>query len=397
MVTQPSPAPPERTLRSRAIGVLTLQALVSVSSLLQILVFTPILRAGDFDAYAVWITTLLFIAGLAQAAGGERVLVGRRSYVEGRGATLVVAIAATVVLVATGVVLWSPALALAGLSVAPLLLWDYERLVRGQPDPWSLLWRDGAVLVLQLGCTLTAAQFHTSLWLVLVWWGTGGLAWWLLVGRMAEGRLRLGAALTDLRGDLPENWPLLADTVLAGAPLLIALSLLHSYGADGEASQARLCVSLLAPITILALTARRLVFARAGQGRMTARVVRLWIVVVLLVCLLAVALLSLPRASWFQGVVPLLQPLSLVAMTGFVLDRSARLAATLPGSMLRAGGRTGPVVVSRALSLLVGLVVLALLWPISSAASAGLVAGAASAAFLVMATAVAWRGVRGQP
>ena len=52
MVTQPSPAPPERTLRSRAIGVLTLQALVSVSSLLQILVFTPILRAGDFDAYA---------------------------------------------------------------------------------------------------------------------------------------------------------------------------------------------------------------------------------------------------------------------------------------------------------------------------------------------------------
>ena len=136
--------------------------------------------------------------------------------------------------------------------------------------------------------------------------------------------------------DTRESVPLLVDSVLAGLPMVVFLALARAQGSEGDASAARMALTILGPVSVLGIAGRRLVYARAAGGSFGARFATLWAGVVAAVVVLCAGLLVLTRTPLYPWAFPGFEALSWVAIIGFALNHGAFFATFLSNATLRA-------------------------------------------------------------
>lgn len=367
----------------RASGAVLLQAAASVSTVLQMTVFAVVLSRTAFDDYSVWITSSAFLIGLGQAVGVERVMIGKRSFDAGLSSASFLGIG--IALAQLGVAVWLQSLPLALCSVATTAYtaWDYMRFARGPEEATWFFKRDLAILSSQLVGVVGAALVGLpSSWLPAVWWGVGLVFWLGFARTVARGvgrGVRLGARV--LWADRRESAPLLLDAALAGVPLVLALSLVHAQAAAGEASEARMALTLLGPVTVLGLAARRLVYTQAATSRLDRRGQLVFVGVVVGVFVVCFGLLALTRTPLYGWVLPGFVGLSWLGVLGFATNHGSLMAVVLPAAYLRADARTRAIGLARVLSTLAGLGVIWYLAPLDSAADVAWSVAAGSLAY----------------
>lgn len=341
------------------------QALNSATTVAQMALFAIVLPRGDFDDYAVWVTSNMFLVGLGQAIGTDRVVIGRRSAADGARSALVIAL--VVMLAQLGVSLWlqNPALMVCSVAVFAYTTYDFQRFVRCFDEAARFLRYDLTVLALQVVVTLGVWAFvDDSPWLVLGWWVVGAPVWLFLSGRESGG---LRSGLRVLRADLRESLPLLADAALAGVPLVVGLALVRAQGAEGDASAARMAFTILGPITVLGISARRMVYQRTASGPVSARFAAQWTVVVVVTFFGCAALLSLTRTPLYPWAFPGFLGLTWWAILGFSTNHAAMFSTLLPAATLRAEQRSLQVGIARVVATLAAAVAALFLLPFDAA------------------------------
>jgi hypothetical protein len=361
--------------------VVLVQALSSAGTVAQMAMFAIVLPRGDFDDYAVWVTCNMFLVGLGQAIGTDRVIIGRRSEADGVRSARVIAAAVVLVQLGVAIALQNAALVVCSLAVLVYTTYDFQRFVRCFDEASRFLRLDLAVLAAQVVVTIgTWAVVGDSPWLVLGWWVVGAPVWLLVSGR-DDGGLRAG--LRVLRDDLRECLPLLGDAALAGVPLVVALALLRAQGAEGDASAARMAFTILGPITVLGISARRMVYQRIAQGPLSAGFALRWTVVVVVTFVGCAALLSLTRTPLYPWAFPGFLGLTWWAIVGFSTNHAAMFSTLLPAATLRAEQRSLQVGVARVAATLAAGGVGAFLLPFDAAADVAWCVAAGSIAYAV--------------
>ncbi len=111
----------------------------------------------------------------------------------------------------------------------------------------------------------------------MAWWGAAAPLWFAF-GSGHPAKLRTGVRV--LVADLRESTPLLADSILAGLPMVAFLALARAQGSEGDASAARMALTILGPVSVLGMAGRRLVYQRASSGSFGARFTTMWSAVV---------------------------------------------------------------------------------------------------------------------
>ncbi|MBF4162532.1 hypothetical protein [Nocardioides acrostichi] len=374
-----APTPAKRAGKSA--GVIAVQGLNSINTVIQMALFALTLPRTDFDDYAVWVTSGMFMIGLGQAIGTERVVIGRRSFDDGTSTSGVIALAVCAVQVGVSLALGSPALVIASLAFAPYAAYDFQRFTRCYDEAKRFLRVDLSVLVVECVAVLALwATLGRHAWLAVVWWVLGVLPWSRLAGREV---LRLRRGVRVLRDDLHQCLPLLMDAALAGVPLVVALALARAQGDVGDASAARMAFTILGPVTVLGLSARRLVYAEVAKGPLSARFTAVWggiCVATLVACALLLSLTRTPLYPWaFPGFVGL----SWVAILGFAVNHAAMFSTLLPAASLRAEQRAREVGISRVIATGSAVVVGVLVLPFDSPADVAWCVAAGSIGYTV--------------
>ncbi|CAB4718421.1 MAG: hypothetical protein F2667_09600 [Actinobacteria bacterium] len=365
-----------------SLGVVLVQALNSLSTVVQMVLFAILLPREAFDDYAVWITCAMFGLGMAQGIGSDRVLIGSRTAKDGGASALV--LAGAVLVGQLGVSLWLGSWELVACSAAVGLwaIWDYLRVVQGFEEATRFLARDLGVLVLQVASVSIAALAgldHRSL--VLVWWGIAAVGYAVFLASTPVVRTaRLTAGARVVWGDRRESLPLLFDAALGGFPLVLALALIRSQGDPGDASAARMAFTLLGPVTVLGLAARRIVYSARAAGGFSAATRAKFAAAVLLTFAVCVAILAMTRTPLYPLILDGFEGLSWFAILGFAVTYAALMAAMLPAANLRADRRTTEVGLARAASTGVALAYMVVVTPFDSVAVVAWSVAAASLA-----------------
>ena len=338
---------------SRSVGVVTVQGLKSISTVVQMALFAMTLPRGVFDDYAVWFTGMMFVVGLGQAVSTERVIIGLRTFPAGVASAKVLALTVGCVQLAAAAALSSVPLAVASLAVIVYFAYDFQRLTRCFDEAVRFLRADLAALSVQCIAVLALWQLYgRSAWLVVAWWGIGALVWMWFVGR--TGTLRDG--LRVLRDDARDCLPLLVDSALAGVPLVLALTLANAQGEVGDASAARMAYTILGPVTVMSMSARRLIYQEVASGPLSRRFALIWSGLCALGFVVCVGLLSLTRTPLYPWAFPGFEGLTWVAIMGFAVGQTAVFATLLPAASLRADRRTIRIGAVRLVSTLVAVV-----------------------------------------
>lgn len=357
------PAAPRRR-GSKSLGVVLVQGLNSVTTVVQMALFAIVLPRAEFDDYAVWVTSSMFLVGLAQAVGTERVVIGQRRREDGTESARVLALLVAVAQLGVSLALQNPALVACSVASYVFVTYDFQRFVRCYDEARLFLRRDLLVLGLQLAAVLLVwAVVGDRGWLVVCWWGVGLIVWGML-GHAFGGYLRDGVRV--LRDDARECLPLLADAALAGVPLVAALALARAQGAEGDASAARMAFTILGPITVLGMSARRVVYQRVGSGSLSPRFTVVWTGVVVATFVVCAALLTLTRTPLYPWAFPGFTGLAWVAIVGFAINHAAMFSTLLPAASLRAERRSFQVGTARVLATAAAVVAGALLLPFDS-------------------------------
>lgn len=365
-------------------GAVLLQAAASISTLVQMVLFAIVLGRQDFDDYSVWITVTAFLVGLGQAVGVERVLIGRRTFAQGLASARILGVVIALLQLAVSVALGNLPLAFCSLAVLAYVAWDFARFGSDVADSMTYFKRDLVVLGLQVA--LVAGLSFTALdasWLTAVWWGSGAVLWLWFAASLGWSGVSVGAGLRSLWEDRREASPLLIDAALAGVPLVVALALARAQGSAGDASEARLALTLLGPVTVLGLAARRLVYRRASSGRLDTQGHVLFAASVVVVFVTCFTLLALTRTPLYSLVLPAFVGLSWAAILGFATNHGSLMAVMLPAAYLRADGRSVAIGVSRLLSTVAGLGVALWIAPFDSPADVAWSVAAGSIAYMV--------------
>jgi|GEM_PF-2836452 len=363
----------------RGLGVVLVQALNSATTVAQMAMFAVVLPRGDFDDYAVWITSNMFLVGLGQAIGTDRVIIGRRTEADGVRSAQVIALAVMLAQLGVAVALDNPALMVCSVAVFCYTTYDFQRFVRCFDEASRFLRYDLAVLAAQVVVTVGVwALVGDSAWLVLGWWVVGAPAWLVLSGRESGG---VRAGLQVLRADLRECLPLLGDAALAGVPLVVALALVRAQGAEGDASAARMAFTILGPITVLGISARRMVYQRTASGPLSAGFALKWAVVVVVTFFGCAALLSLTRTPLYPWAFPGFLGLTWWAILGFSTNHAAMFSTLLPAASLRAEQRSLQVGIARVLATVSAAGVGVFLLPFDAASDVAWCVAAGSIAY----------------
>ena len=358
-----------------------IQGLNSVSTVVQMALFAVVLPRSEFDDYAVWFTSAQLLVGLGQAIGSDRVVLGRRSLADGRHSVRVLALIVGLAQLGVAVALSSLPLVLCSLCALSFVAYDYERMVRCFDEPRWFLRRDVIVVLLQVAVVLIGyAIGGRSSWLVVGWWAAG-VPLWFGFGSGIRGRFMTGVRV--LVADARESTPLLVDSILAGLPMVAFLALARAQGSEGDASAARMALTILGPVSVLGQAGRRLVYARAARGPFNARFTALWSVIVGGVLLLCVGLLMLTRTPLYPWAFPGFEALSWLAIGGFALNHAAYFATFLSSATLRAQGRTGAVLVARTVGIVATAVLAAFLAPFDDPSDVGWCLAAAGVGYAV--------------
>lgn len=330
-------------------GVIAVQGTVSVSTVMQMALFAMTLPREAFDNYAVWFTAGMFLIGLGQAVGTERVIIGKRTQRGGTASAKVLGVCVGAAQIVTAMLLSSPVLAMASLAVAIYVAFDYQRFTRCFDEAGLFLRADVTVLVLQSAAVLSLfGVYGRNDWLVLVWWGVGLPAWAWLAGR--DGTLREGVRV--LIEDARDCLPLLVDAGLAGVPMVAALALAKAQGDVGVASEARMASTILGPIVVLNMSARRLIYQRRSRGPLSRRFAVAWAGICVGAFVSCVALLSLTRTPLYPWAFEGFVGLSWLAILGFAVGQTATFSTMLPAASLRAERRTLQIGTARVLATL---------------------------------------------
>ncbi|MCW2816653.1 MAG: hypothetical protein JWN84_4108 [Nocardioides sp.] len=362
-----------------------LQAVTSVSTLVQVLLFAAVLGRQDFDDYSVWITITAFLVGLGQAVGVERVLVGRRTFAEGLASARILGLVIVLAQVGVAAALGSVPLAVCSLAALPYVAWDFARFSSETQQSMSYFKRDGLVLVVQVVLVVGAAVSPLDEgWLPVVWWASGSVFWLVFAATLGWSRTTVGSGLRSLWSDRRQASPLLLDAALAGVPLVVALALARAQGSPGDASEARLALTLLGPVTVVGLAARRLVYRRAASGRLDRRGQLMFAASVVVVFTTCLVLLALTRTPLYSLVLPSFVGLSWAAVLGFATNHGSLMAVMLPSAYLRAGGRSLAIGAARFLSTVAGLAVALWLAPFDSPADVAWSVASGSIAYMVV-------------
>ena len=176
MSTTPAPTRVRPRLAG-GLGVVLVQALNSATTVIQMALFAIVVARSDFDDYAVWVTSNMFLVGLGQAVGTDRVVIGRRSEADGVRSARVIAL--VVMLAQLGISTWldNPALMVCSVAVFAYTTYDFQRFVRCFDEAHTSC-AGSTVLLAQLVVTLTAWMLMgDSPWLVVGWWGVGAPIW----------------------------------------------------------------------------------------------------------------------------------------------------------------------------------------------------------------------------
>lgn len=376
-------APPARGIVRLLTGATALQAFTAIVSLLQILVMARLMRPDDFDPFSVWVTANGVVLGMVQAVGAERVLVGRRDPAAGLASAGVLAVVAGTVLGVLSIALGQPALVLASLAIVPVAVWDYLRIVEGLPQPLPFLKRDVCVAASQfLLVTVAGLAGVPGVLLPLVFWGVAAVLVTGLLLRRLAGVLRPRLGLRTLLADRTQAAPLLLDGLLSGFPLVAGLAVVQARGVVGEATDARLALTILGPVTVLGLAGRRVIFSARRDGPFTGQM-RLVILVSTLAVLVGCAgLLALTHTPLYGLVLPGLGGLAWAAIAAFALNHALTWFAFAPTAVASAEGRAGLMGWARGLGTIVaaGFMLLA---PFDTAAQVALCMVSATLAYLL--------------
>lgn len=333
-------------------AVILVQGLNSISTVLQMAVFALTLPRADFDDYAVWVTSGMFVIGLGQAIGTERVVIGRRTLVDGTHSAGVLAALVCVVQLGVAAALGSLPLLLASLTVAPYVAYDFQRFTRCYHEGRLFVRADVIVLGTQTAAVLLLwGLLGREQWWSLVWWAIGLPVWIALSG----GLPRLARGLRVLRDDAVECLPLLMDALLAGGPLVVALALAQAQGSVGDASAARMAFTILSPVTVLGLSARRLVYQEVARGPLSPRFAVVWGGICVATFVVCAGLLALTRTPLYPWAFPGFVGLSWLAILGFATNHTAMFSTLLPAASLRAEGRAREIGIARVIATLVAL------------------------------------------
>lgn len=353
----------------RSVGVVLVQALNSLSTVVQIAIFAIVLPRGAFDDYAVWFTSAQFFVGVGQAVGSDRVVIGRRSRGDGIESAWVLSLVIAAAQLAIAVVLMSPTLMICSLAAFSYVTYDYQRMVGCFDEPRLFLRRDTITIAAQVTAVIAAdLVVGATPWLAAVWWGVGAPLWLWFSPRRPQS---MRAGLRVLREDVHESLPLLFDAVLAGGPVVVVLVLANAQGTEGNASAARMALTILGPITVLAMAGRRLVYAHVASDELSRRFVVQWAAVVMSTLFLCLGLLSLTRTPLYPWAFPGFDALPWLAILGFSLNHSAFVATFLPAATLRARGMAGAIGAARVLSSVAVVVTLVVLLPITTPGDVG--------------------------
>ena len=348
------------------------------------LLFAVLLTRRDFDDYSVWITTSAFVLGLGQAVGVERVLVGRRTLPDGLASVGVLGLSIAVVQAGAAAALGNLPLAICALASLAYVRWDFLRFTAEPSGAVSFLVRDLLTLVAQIGAVLAmyAAGVPTG-WLPVGWWGVGLVLWTLFAAARGVRRTRLATGWAVLRGDRRESFPLLADAAMAGIPLVVALALARAQAGVGVASDARLALTILGPMTVIGLGLRRVLYRMSADGRLTRRGTVVFSLMVPTVFAMCAGLLLLTRTPPYAAVLHDFSALSWATVVGFALNHAVLMAVMLPAAYLRAEGRTAAVGVARTLATVAGVGVALALMPFDDPADVAWAVAAGSIAYLL--------------
>lgn len=365
----------------RSVGVVLIQALNSLTTVIQMALFAIVMPRADFDEYAVWVTSGMFLVGLAQAVGTDRVLIGSRTFLAGADSAKVLAITVATLQIGVAAALGSLTLVICSVAMFSFVTYDFQRYVRCFTEADRFLRRDLVVVGAQIATTIGA----WALWgddgrLAFFWWVTALPFWWAFAGPQ-RGRLRAGVDV--LRLDARECLPLLADGLLAGVPLVVALALVHAQGAEGDASAARMAFTILGPVTVLGVSARRLVYHHVAQGPLSRAFAIKWIGVVVATFLLCAGLLILTRTPLYPLVLPGFAGLTWIAILGFATNHSAMVSTLLPAASLRAERRSAAVGWSRVIATAGAAGAAALLMPFNDPADVAWCVAAGSIVYAV--------------
>lgn len=360
--------------------VVLIQALSSVSTVLQMAVFAFTLPRAAFDDYAVWVTSGMFLIGLGQAIGTERVVIGRRTHDDGTQSAGVLAVLVCLAQLVVALALGSLPLLLTSLTVAAYVAYDFQRFTRCYDHGRLYLRADSTVLALQVAAVLACwAIWGREAWWPLVWWGVGLPVWVALAG----GAPALGRGARVLRDDARECLPLLLDALLAGVPLVAALALARAQGDVGDASAARMAFTILGPVTVLGLSARRLVYQEVSRGALSRRFTVVWTGICLVTFLVCSGLLALTRTPLYPWAFPGFVGLSWVAVLGFATNHTAMFSTLLPAASLRAEGRAREIGLARLVATIAAAATGLWIAPFDSAADVAWCVAAGSIAYSV--------------
>lgn len=365
---------------SASLGAVLLQAVASVSTLVQMFLFGILLPRDAFDDYAVWITASAFCVGLGQAIGVERVMVGKRTLADGMASARVLALAIAAIEIGFAVWLHSIPLLLCSITSLVYVLWDYLRFGTPAADATTFYLRDLLVLGVQLAAVaLTAFAGLERTWLPAVWWASGSVLWTAFVLQQVRTSWALRAR-DVLWSDRRESVPLLFDAAMAGVPLVVALALARS-ATSGAAADARMALTLLGPITVLGLAIRRLLYSRAASGRLDRRGLQIFFGGVVVVFVSCTTILAMTRTPIYSAVLPAFGALTWAAILGFAINHTSLMAVIPPAGYLRAESRSRAVGWARFLATLVGLGMAVALHPLGTPAQVAWPVASASIAY----------------
>ena len=139
--------------------------------------------------------------------------------------------------------------------------------------------------------------------------------------------------------------------------------------------------TILGPITVLGISARRMIYQRTATGRLTSRFTAQWGGVVVVTFLLCAALLSLTRTPLYPWVFPGFLGLTWWAVLGFATNHAAMFSTLLPAATLRAEQRSFQVGLSRVLATLFAGLVGSFLLPFDAPSDVAWCVGAGSLAY----------------
>lgn len=367
-----------------------MQALNSLTTVVQMGIFAVLLPRAAFDDYAVWITSTMFAIGLGQAVGSERVVIGRRSFADGMSSAWSLGIAIFVVQAGVAVWLQSPELAVCALGVLFWAVWDFLRIVQGFDRAGLFLSRDLGVVLIQVGSVVAAwALGLPDHLLVVVWWGVGTVLWPVFIIQLglATAAARRGG-FRVLWHDRRESAPLLLDAALAGVPLVLALALARSQGSEGDASAARMALTILGPVTVLGIAGRRIVYSARAAGGFSVRARAMFTAAVVVVFVVCFAILVVTRTPLYPLLLPGFAGLSWWAILGFSTNHASVMAAMLPAANLRADRRSLDVGAARILSTVAAVVFVWLYAPFDTVAHVAWCVAASSIVYAVVLYAV---------